>query len=74
MKSGWSKSYVQPTTRSAIPMELERGGLDGQMFYDPAADYKRQASAQELGQAFSQALQEVNRQNLAGPRAGTLMA
>ena len=71
LKSGWSKSYIHPTTRSAISMELERRGLDGQMFYDPAADYKRQAEAQELGQAFSQALQEVNRVNQAGPGAGT---
>ena len=71
LKSGWSKSYIHPTTRSAISMELERRGLDGQMFYDPAADYKRQAEAQELGQAFSQALQEANRVNQAGPGAGT---
>ena len=72
LENAWNRNnYNKPKTRRAISMELERRGLDGQMFYDPAADYKRQAEAQELGQAFSQALQEVNRVNQAGPGAGT---
>jgi len=70
LKRSWSKNHRKPKTRKGISMELERRGEDGQMFYDPAADYQRQAEARELGQAFSQALQEVNRQNTAGPGAG----
>ena len=72
LENAWNRNnYNKPKTRRAISMELERRGLDGQMFYDPAADYQRQAEARELGQAFSQALQEVNRVNQAGPGAGT---
>lgn len=72
LENAWNRNnYNKPKTRRAISMELERRGLDGQMFYDPAADYKRQADARELGQALSAGLQAVNQQIIAGPGAGT---
>lgn len=66
LESSWDRqSYLGNSSRirEAISTELERRGLDGQMFYDPAADYKRQADARELGQALSAGLQSINQQN-----------
>ena len=71
LKKGWAKSYRRPLTRQAISKELERRGGDGQMFFDPAADYKRQADARDFAQALSAGLQAANRVNQAGPGAGT---
>jgi len=72
LEDSWNRNnYNKPKTRRAISMELERRGEDGQMFFDPAADYKRQADARDFAQALSAGLQEVNRVIQAGPGAGT---
>lgn len=76
MKSKWAKNIKWPElVRRSISIELVRRGLDGQLFFDPEADYQRQAKAEDnaraFGQALSAGLQAVNQQNLAGPGAGT---
>jgi hypothetical protein len=76
MESKWAKAIKWPElVRRSISIELVRRGLDGQLFFDPEADYQRQAKAEDnaraFGQALSAGLQAVNQQNLAGPGAGT---
>jgi|TARA_B110000027_G_C16068725_1_gene277984 hypothetical protein len=75
LESGWAKSYDHSIIRQAVSVELERRGLDGQLFFNPAVDNKRrekdQANARAFAQALSVGLQEANRINLAGPGAGT---
>ena len=75
LESGWAKSYDSPIVRRAVSVELERRGLDGQLFFDPAADNKRRAqdlaTARDFAQALSAGLQAANSVNQAGPGAGT---
>ena len=75
LEAGWAKFYDNPIIRRSVSVELERRGLDGQLFFDPASDNKRraqdQATARDFAQALSAGLQAVNQQNLAGPGAGT---